>query len=50
MFLILFIKLLDKLNLDDTGIVWYGAAFALLVDVFLVSILVYWLRVLQAQS
>ena len=50
MVLILFIKLFDKFNVQDTGVLWYGAAFALLIDVFIISILVYWLRVLQMET
>ena len=47
MFVFLFIKLFDRLKADNTGVLWCGAGFALLLDAFLISVLVYWLRALQ---
>lgn len=45
MITLIVVKLIDRMRPDDPGVYWYGAAFAFLFDVFLLSITVYWLRV-----
>jgi hypothetical protein len=44
--MLLVLKIIDRIGTDDPGVYWYGAAFALIFDVFLISLLVYWLRTL----
>jgi hypothetical protein len=46
MIMLLVLKIIDRIGTDDPGVYWYGAAFALIFDVFLISLLVYWLRTL----
>lgn len=40
------VKIIDRIGTDDPANYWYGAAFAFLIDVFLFSLLLYWVRTL----